>query len=207
MLLLLIPVFLLSCKKKDPNEIVKAKAHMLLVMDAAHGGSDVGSATAAGHTEKDLVLKLCNKMAALSGQYNIEVVLTRKEDVSLSADERLAIANPLNADAFISLHINQSNPAKAVDGYEIIVAPDNPKYAESRQLAAQILTHLVFNGTLVRHVERGVNVVSNNLHPALAIECGDINNTKDLEALANEDKLEALCRTMLKAIVAYRNSR
>ncbi len=83
-----------------------------IVIDPGHGGKDPG-AMAFGLKEKDIVLEIAKKLApVLKKELGCEVVLTRKEDVFISLEERTAIANTNNADLFISLHINAHTSAK-----------------------------------------------------------------------------------------------
>jgi N-acetylmuramoyl-L-alanine amidase len=204
---MLIPVLFYSCKKKNQDGVIKAKNKILLVLDAAHGGLDTGNVSSSGLTEKNMVLAFCNKMSLIAGDYNIEVLLTRKADTTLSGDDRLAMANIPNADVFLSFHINKSTMTKAITGYDVIAATENPKYADSKSLAAAIISKLAAAGPTATYTEKEVYVLKNNLHAALAIECGDIENATDVAALTNADKMEALCRTMLEGIVAYYNSK
>jgi len=83
-----------------------------IVIDPGHGGKDPG-AMAFGLKEKDIVLDVAKKLAlVLKKELGCEVVLTRKDDVFISLEERTAIANTNNADLFISLHINAHTSAK-----------------------------------------------------------------------------------------------
>ncbi len=83
-----------------------------IVIDPGHGGKDPG-AMAFGLKEKDIVLDIAKKLApVLKKELGCEVVLTRKDDVFISLEERTAIANTNNADLFISLHINAHTSAK-----------------------------------------------------------------------------------------------
>ncbi len=83
-----------------------------IVLDPGHGGKDPG-AMAFGLKEKDIVLDVAKRLApVLKKELGCEVVLTRKEDVFISLEERTAIANTNNADLFISLHINAHTSAK-----------------------------------------------------------------------------------------------
>lgn len=77
-----------------------------IVIDPGHGGKDPG-AMAFGLKEKDIVLKISKKVAALLKEKSrYEVVLTRNRDVFLPLEERTAIANASKSDLFISLHVN-----------------------------------------------------------------------------------------------------
>jgi N-acetylmuramoyl-L-alanine amidase len=78
-----------------------------IVIDAGHGGKDVGAIGPGGLLEKDATLALCRKLAAaLEAKLKTRVVLTRSDDVVVALDQRTAIANQYHADLFLSVHMN-----------------------------------------------------------------------------------------------------
>jgi N-acetylmuramoyl-L-alanine amidase len=89
-----------------------------VVIDAGHGGHDIGSTGITGLIEKDLVLDVALRLGKLIDQrMGAEVIYTRQDDVYVPLEERTAIANRSHADLFLSIHAN-SSPIKAVAGVE-----------------------------------------------------------------------------------------
>jgi N-acetylmuramoyl-L-alanine amidase len=89
-----------------------------VVIDAGHGGHDVGSTGVTGLLEKDLVLDVALRLGKLIElRLGAEVIYTRQDDVYVALEERTAIANRNHADLFLSIHAN-SSPIKAVAGVE-----------------------------------------------------------------------------------------
>jgi N-acetylmuramoyl-L-alanine amidase len=89
-----------------------------IVIDAGHGGHDDGTIGPNGVREKDVVLDVALRLAALvNSRLGAEVVLTRSDDTFVPLTERTAIANEHRADLFLSIHAN-SSPAPAVAGTE-----------------------------------------------------------------------------------------
>ncbi|MBC8316387.1 MAG: N-acetylmuramoyl-L-alanine amidase [Desulfobulbaceae bacterium] len=89
-----------------------------IVIDPGHGGKDPGALGANGLKEKDVVLKVAQKVAEiLRRETRYKVILTRNSDVFLPLEERTAIANANEADIFISIHAN-SAPNKKANGVE-----------------------------------------------------------------------------------------
>lgn len=89
-----------------------------IVIDAGHGGHDDGTIGPDGVLEKDVVLDVALRLAALvNSRLGAEVVLTRSDDTFVPLTERTAIANQYKADLFLSIHAN-SSPAPAVAGTE-----------------------------------------------------------------------------------------
>ncbi|MCM2357361.1 MAG: N-acetylmuramoyl-L-alanine amidase [Geobacteraceae bacterium] len=107
-----------------------------IVVDAGHGGHDPGAIGAGGTREKDVVLQIALKLAAmLRAELGLDVVLTRSTDVFLELQERTAIANQVGADLFVSIHANASlnRGAMGMETYYLNLA----KTEKAAQLAAK----------------------------------------------------------------------
>lgn len=78
-----------------------------VVIDAGHGGKDPGAIGYNGLREKDMTLKIALEIKKeLKKKTDLNVVLTREEDVFLKLGTRTKIANKKGADLFISVHCN-----------------------------------------------------------------------------------------------------
>lgn len=92
-----------------------------VVIDAGHGGNDVGTHGPSGYYEKDLTLDVAQRLGALiSDRMGSEVVYTRSDDTYVGLEERTHIANQRGADLFLSIHAN-SSPYRAAAGVETYV--------------------------------------------------------------------------------------
>ncbi|MGZ8937956.1 MAG: N-acetylmuramoyl-L-alanine amidase family protein [Limisphaerales bacterium] len=87
----------------------------LLVLDPGHGGSDPGSLTTDKTYEKDLTLDWALRVEKILAGTSWKVILTRRDDLDHTLMERVAIADRLNADIFISLHFNSLEKSGARD--------------------------------------------------------------------------------------------
>jgi N-acetylmuramoyl-L-alanine amidase len=89
-------------------------AKLRIVIDAGHGGWDLGTVGREGLLEKNLVLSVAQALGnLLQTQLGSEVIFTRKDDNYVSLEERAEIANRAQADLFISVHANYSSLATA----------------------------------------------------------------------------------------------
>ena len=85
-----------------------------IVVDAGHGGRDVGTIGPDGLTEKALVLDVALRLGKLlESRMGAEVVYTRDDDTFVPLETRTAIANKEQADLFISIHANSSREPEA----------------------------------------------------------------------------------------------
>jgi N-acetylmuramoyl-L-alanine amidase/putative methionine-R-sulfoxide reductase with GAF domain len=87
---------------------------MRIVVDAGHGGWDLGTVGRRGLLEKDLVLEIAQRLGKLlESRLGSEVIYTRQDDNYIPLDERASIANQAQADLFVSVHANYSDLASA----------------------------------------------------------------------------------------------
>ena len=94
-----------------------------LVIDPGHGGNDPGAVSRDGkYYEKTFTLDISKKLAAKikEGCPDVKVVLTRDKDKTVALNDRAAIANKVNADLFISIHINSAS-STTPSGYSVHV--------------------------------------------------------------------------------------
>jgi N-acetylmuramoyl-L-alanine amidase len=80
----------------------------VVVLDAAHGGSDTGGHLASGQWEKNVTLALSVRLRSLLAVRGIQVVTTRESDTTVDQFQRTAIANHAHAQACLSLHASAS---------------------------------------------------------------------------------------------------
>ncbi len=97
----------------------------IILLDPGHGGEDVGATNKMKDgsllREKDLVLELAKEIKHQLSFYQHQVYLTRNRDEFIKLDERALMADKLNADIYISIHLN-SSPKKSSRGHEIYYA-------------------------------------------------------------------------------------
>jgi N-acetylmuramoyl-L-alanine amidase len=98
----------------SPQPIPARTGKFRVVLDAGHGGWDLGTVGRQGLLEKDLVLDVTQRLGKLlKSRLNSDVVFTRTGDDYLALDQRADFANQSQADLFVSVHANYSNSANA----------------------------------------------------------------------------------------------
>jgi N-acetylmuramoyl-L-alanine amidase/putative methionine-R-sulfoxide reductase with GAF domain len=89
-------------------------SELRIVLDAGHGGWDLGTVGKKGLLEKDLVLDVVQRLGKLvEDKLDAQVIYTRQEDTYLPLEKRAEVANLAKADLFLSIHANYSDLATA----------------------------------------------------------------------------------------------
>jgi N-acetylmuramoyl-L-alanine amidase len=99
-------------QERQKHKEIKPRGSKIVVIDPGHGGEDPGAVGPKKTMEKDIVLKVGEKLVRLLNQNSdIQAFLTRKGDYFIPLEERIKIAREYGADLFISLHTDGSfNP-------------------------------------------------------------------------------------------------
>jgi len=205
-------LFAFRLKKDKPVAVqdvfisTPARPVFKVIVDAGHGGTDDGLRVN-GITEKDITLRIAQKLKELSVNYNVEVVLTRNNNALMSDQDRIAIAQSQSAGAFISLHVDYSKTGTQ-KGMGVLISPVNKHYAECRLLGSAVLENL--SGTfevnnVLRQRATPIAVLNNNPLPAILLECGVMTNARDFKNVTDDAGVTAMAGDILQGIVSYAN--
>ncbi len=193
-----------------PADYLEKDARPIIVLDAGHGGLDSGCCFGKVE-EKHLNLTITKMIASYLSMYDVEVVLTREEDVSLHQGEkyhknsdvktRVEIAKKYENALFVSIHMN-SFPIEKYRGFQVYYSKNAEK---SEALALQIESGVknTLPNTMVRPSKSaGSNIyVLNRLYcQAVLIECGFLSNESDRADLTNETYQKKLAFVIARAI-------
>jgi len=99
-------------EERQRQKEIKPKGTKIVVIDPGHGGEDPGAVGPTKTMEKDIVLKVGEKLVHLLNQDGgNKAFLTRKGDYFIPLEGRIKISREYGADLFISLHMDGSfNP-------------------------------------------------------------------------------------------------
>lgn len=119
------PVLIASTKKEKP----------LIVLDAGHGGVDVGAIASNGAYEKNITLAVAKRVRdALLATGRYRVHLTRDRDIFIKLPGRVKIARDLSANMFISMHAD-TIMRPTVQGASVYTLSETASDAETAKLA------------------------------------------------------------------------
>jgi N-acetylmuramoyl-L-alanine amidase len=166
---------------------------MKVCVDAGHGGSDPGAVgTVPFDVEEQAVnLAVAGRVEAALEERGHWVVMTRRQDRTLSTVARADFANRLGADLFVSVHANAA-ASPHVEGMEVYHFPgsgagQHAAHEIRRQLAARFPDHR----------DRGVKeanftVLRRTWMPAVLVECEFLTNPQQLVFLTDPDNQQRL---------------
>lgn len=196
----------------EMNNIALEK-NITVVVDAGHGGDDGGAQGPGGLWEKDIALQLARKIKTLNTNNNVNIILTRDQDIKQELSTKVDVGVKQRADAFISLHVNAAIPGSTgkSSGFEIYLSKNQTGYSENARLLGSLISQEIQTtyGTAVllkqRDGQKGVWVLDapEINYPALLIECGYITDKNDLAFITREDNQEKIAKDILKAIERF----
>ncbi len=193
--------------KKFEDTVARNPFGCTIVIDPGHGGKDPGrEAGGKGFQhEKELALEI----AILVGEYleemlpSAKLVFTREDDVTVSLEERVNLANKIRADYFVSIHLN-SNPNRHIKGSRTHIHDHNFKI--SKMLALAIEEQYKKIGHTSRGVQsakdRGENlyVLQYTEMPGVLTEVGFLTNPEEEAFLNSKEGQEKIAKCIANAI-------
>jgi N-acetylmuramoyl-L-alanine amidase len=124
-------------KTRAPGVRPRSGGKPLVVIDAGHGGKDVGAISVNGGYEKNVTLAIAQDTARrLEKSGKVRVKLTRADDRFIPLGGRVAIARAARADLFISIHADAAGNAQA-RGASVYTLSEVASDAVAARLAAR----------------------------------------------------------------------
>lgn len=135
----------------------EARTVRTIVIDPGHGGNEYG-ARHGGLKESELTLDISRRIATILERRlpDARILLTRHRDEVISLERRVAFANAVDADAFVSIHLNAADDPVEHGGVATFVL-DTTNDRQAIRLAARE------NGTSTQEVS-GLQRILAGLH-------------------------------------------
>lgn len=169
-------------------------------IDAGHGGRDPGAVNKNLELcEKDLALKLSLEVEKRLKEYGINVVMTRKDDITTNYIQRYQLENKNNCNLALSLHLNSCMKENTATGAEVWV--HSKAYPVTVKFAESLLNEISkVDGMKIRGVKKGypgnpnVDFWCNRLTKSLSalLEICFINNDQDVKIFLQNYKAYAI---------------
>ncbi|MCD5323687.1 MULTISPECIES: N-acetylmuramoyl-L-alanine amidase [Pontibacillus] len=171
-----------------------------VVIDAGHGGRDVGTIGHDGNYEKKLTLMTAQRLKERLELAGANVILTRSDDSYIALNSRATKSNVLGADAFLSLHYNSFPQSPTVSGIGTYYYHNQHKaFAEAVQNAMVKAT-----GLHDRQARFGdFHVIRENRQPALLLELGFLSNQQEEKYVHSKEFQNKVTNGIVQGIIDY----
>ncbi len=201
------------------------RTNRTIVIDAGHGGKDSGTTSCINSEyEKQYTLDWARRLERLLKGQGWKVVMTRANDTAISLPDRVAVAEQVKADLFLSLHFNHGPGNDDLAGVETYCLtptgmpsslnrgfgddtrewhPNNAFDEQNFQLATALhRSVLAAAGAVDRGVCRArfLGVLRGQNRPAVLIEGGYLSNPREARKIATSTYRQSLAEGVAKAL-------
>lgn len=199
--------------------LMAQQARFVVVVDAAHGGSDLGGQLSTAQqgqslTEKSFTLAFAGRLRSLLTARGIAVTLTRENDATLDPLLRAAVANHTKAAACLSLHASGSGTGVHLYASSLTPGSISHLHAWKTAQAPYVQRSLALAGTLNAALgHAGVPVtlgrtalpgLDSMACPAVAVELAPLGGTKPA-AINDADYQAQVANALAAALLEWRS--
>lgn len=188
----------ISQAKPTPSVITKNPNVKTIIVDAGHGGSDVG-ATREGIYEKDITLDIAQRLCNLLRKKGYNALMVRNTDVYVTLQDRVAFSEKNGGDLFVSVHVNSSVTPEG-NGLEThYYTPQSYEFGQ--------VVHKEF-ASAINSKDRGLfkskfYVINHTTCPSILVETGFISNPDERQALLTNERKQKTAEAIAKGIFRY----
>ena len=186
----------------------------IVIIDAGHGGIDSGAVGIDDILEKNINLTISKKLEKLLNIANIEVIMTRTEDIMLDSDgatkrkasdlaNRIRIVQKYPSALFISIHMNKF-PQEKYKGLQVFYSVNNLGSANLADIIKKN-NKKYLQPDNNREIKRGkdIFILEKTNNCAVLIECGFLSNHEEARLLNSEEYQNKLSRILFISILQY----
>jgi N-acetylmuramoyl-L-alanine amidase len=187
----------------------------LVVLDAAHGGDDHGGAITDELAEKDVDLAFARRLSLELQNRGMATRLIRDSDVTISPEERAAMANAAVPSLYLAIHAAGSGTGVHVFSSDVKPLEKLPVFlpwataqaafvSSSQTVARAVASELLKRDIPALDLSVGVSPLNEIAAPALAIEVAAPSG-QGLEAIQSGAYQEGLCAAIAAGIAEVRS--
>lgn len=176
----------------------------LVLLDPGHGGIQNGI-KAGELTEQDIALKIALSVREKAMDKPYKVMLTRDDSATLTTENRLEIADILESDYYVGIHL--SSDIENVKTFGMYAAFNDGYYRKGLQNVS--FAESVLRNTCISTKNRGIGLVPASEDevilmaldiPATILYAGYMSNFEELSLLAREEYIEKIADGIINAL-------
>lgn len=178
-----------------------------IIIDAGHGGWDPGKVVG-DLNEKDINLKISNKLLSYLEQGGCIVTSTRTDDNALDDSkrgdlkERVNLSKNDNADMLISIHQNYF-PKASVKGAQVFYYKNSEESKKLAEFIQERLKELDGTNTRIAKANGEYYILKQSKIPAVIVECGFLSNSAENKKLRDEKYQASVAWAIYLGIMDY----
>lgn len=173
----------------------------IVVVDIGHGGSENG-AFIGEILEKDINLEIGKSLKSLNKNPNIEIILTRDDDVTLSLEDRIKNINTIQPDYLISIHSNFTKD-EHINGTELFHSSLNTYAEKAGKMAKTTESVMGQKQNINKNQTANFKLLKDVDCPALMIEVGFLSNSMDFAKLTSEEGRTEIAELILESVYKF----
>jgi N-acetylmuramoyl-L-alanine amidase len=180
----------------------------VVMIDPGHGGQDTGAIGLGGVREKDLALAIALKLRDVLQRNGASVFMTRRDDTFIPVGTRPELAIAAHADYYVSIHCDACAPNNSHSGTTVYYHSHNDI---CRRLAGDIsarvgavsgIPALGTKSDTIRFAS-GFGVLRGSPMPAVLVECGYVDNARDLAVLCSPGAQERIAEGIAAGLIDF----
>ena len=183
----------------NADEGADADGEWTVVLDAGHGGKDVGTNSGKIY-EKVINLNVTRLIQEMLEEQGVNVVMTRDKDTFLKLQERVDLVNEEDADLFVSIHCNSYEDDASIKGMDCYY----PEGSELGEEYAKYIMEVVETCKDIKsrgYREETYYVTEHSEAPAVLIELGFMTNASECKKLNSESYQQLLAEELSAGIL------
>ncbi len=190
----------------------------VVVLDSGHGGFDPGKISVDGSLEKDINLRIAQRVKQYLEASDVEVVMTRSTDAGLyretdsnkkTADmrNRCQLINDASPDLTVSIHQN-SYHEESVKGAQVFYYKSSENGKRLAEILQKRFDYVLGNeNTRTAKANDSYYLLLHVKSPIVIVECGFLSNWSESALLNTDEYQDRLAWTIHMGIMEYLNTR
>ena len=196
-----------SRMKEETRETFKLSNEMQVILDAGHGGIDVGKTGVNGEKEKDINLEISKKIKKFLSDSDVTVKMTREGDERLADSQRedlKARTDIMNGGALLAVSIHQNSYRDpAVSGAQVFYYTDSEEGRTAAGMIQAELNALAPDNEKEIRANDSYYILKNTRIPTVIVECGFLSSYTEAEKLADDEYQNRIAEAVSEGILQY----
>lgn len=194
-------------KEGETRETFKLSDKTQVILDAGHGGIDVGKTGVNGEKEKDINLEISKKIKRFLSDSNVTVKMTREGDERLADSQRedlKARTDIMNGGALLAVSIHQNSYRDpAVSGAQVFYYTDSEEGRTAAGMIQAELNALAPDNEKEIRANDSYYILKNTRIPTVIVECGFLSSYTEAEKLADDEYQNRIAEAVSEGILQY----